>query len=88
MGKYRFQALKARNSKAQGEGCKAAETLGERRRNAKPGKGDTAICFALTGLIGDYPNTQGLRSGLYCFALSALNTLTLTSFCTPNEHRS
>jgi hypothetical protein len=39
MGIYRFQALKARNSKTQGEGCEAAETLGERRRNGKPCKG-------------------------------------------------
>jgi hypothetical protein len=81
MGKYRFQALKARNSKAQGEGCKAAETLGERRRNGKPCKGETDRCVALTGLIGDYPSTQGSRPGLGCFALSALNTLTLTSVC-------
>jgi hypothetical protein len=28
MSKKQFQALKARDSKAQGEGCKAAETLG------------------------------------------------------------
>jgi hypothetical protein len=51
MGKYRFQALKARNCKAQGEGCKAAETLGERRRNGKPYKGETDRGVALTGLI-------------------------------------
>jgi hypothetical protein len=61
MSKRRFRALKALNSKAQGEGCEAAEPLGERRGNEKPCKGDTAICFALTGLILGYPDTQGLR---------------------------
>ena len=52
----RLQALKARNSKAQGEGCEAAETLGERRRNEKPCKYDLYRCVALTGLILGYPN--------------------------------
>jgi tetratricopeptide (TPR) repeat protein len=82
MGKTRFQALKARNSKAQGEGCEAAETLGVTGRNEKPCKGETDRCVALTGIIWGYPNTQGLRPGLCCFALSALKTLTRTSNCT------
>jgi iron complex outermembrane recepter protein len=47
MGKKQYQALKARNSKAQGEGCNAAETLGERRRNEEPCMGDTDRCVAL-----------------------------------------
>jgi hypothetical protein len=64
MGKKQYQALKARNSKAQGEGCEAAETLGVRRRNEEPCKGDTDRCVALTGLIWGYSNTQGLRPGL------------------------
>jgi len=56
------RALKARLSKAQGEGCEAAETLGGIDENIKPCKGDTATnaklsCVALTGL-----NLLGIRN--------------------------
>jgi hypothetical protein len=68
MGKYRFQALKARNSKAQGEGCKAAETVGERRRNAKPCEGETDRGIALKGRIGDYANNPGLAASRFQLA--------------------
>ncbi len=61
MDNKRLQALKARNSKAKGEGCEAAETLGEKCRNEKPLKG--------------FPNTQAFCPGLCCAALSALKTL-------------
>ena len=48
--KILFRAQKARGSKAQGEGCEAAETLGLYANYRKPCTGETA-CAALTGLM-------------------------------------
>ena len=49
--RYEEPALKARGSKAQGEGRAAAETLGRDEVHEEPWKGETEACSALSGLI-------------------------------------
>jgi hypothetical protein len=69
----RFQALKARDSKAQGEGCEAAETLGERRRNEKALYGQNrSLCCPYGANIGPskHPGLAPISANLCKFARS------------------
>jgi hypothetical protein len=72
-----MQALKARDSRAQGEAAKQLKPWVRGRKGTKPCKGETTGCFALAGLLAISADPQGsgaarLHPGLSCSALSAL----------------